>query len=540
MSAPGLDVKTKALLRWETTASNDTAEKNEINANADGENLRRTVGPFSATMLITGMVIGSGIFSTPSGILKTVGSVGMGLTIWVIGGIVSYFGVLAYLELGCMLPRSGGEKEYLDTEYRRPRALMPFIFCMSLIFLIRPGSCAADSIVVGDYILFSAQTTNEWAARGIGVAVITSICIIHSLSVRGGIAIQNVLTGVKVVTLLFICMTGIVAAAGGIPSVPKTGNFDNSFAGTSANGNAYASALFKVFFAYDGWNNANYILDELKNPIRTLKISALSGITLVTILYTVANIAYVVVVPKDDIINATTLVAAEFFHRVFGPVAGARVLPILVAISAYGSVMCMTFTAGRVIFEAAKEGYLPFADFFATVSRFETPMNAFIIHWVMTMALMLAPPPGEAYNFIIDLTGYPSWIFYGASVLGLIVLRYTAADLPRPFRSPQVFNGLFILTCAFLVILPFVPSQSSSQSDTTLPYWLYPTLGLIFIFASIGLWYWQIVVRKAMNRSPNAKQFMRKHPGVELGDMEEDVARKSVDMEAVERNRANV
>jgi len=215
------------------------------------------------------------------------------------------------------------------------------------------------------------------------------------------------------------------------------------------------------------------------------------------------------------------------------------VLPILVAISAYGSVMCMTFTGARVIFEAAKEGYLPFADFFATVSRFETPMNAFIIHWVMTMTLMLAPPPGEAYNFIIDLTGYPSWIFYGASVLGLIILRYTAADLPRPFRSPQVFNGFFLLTCAFLAILPFVPSKSS-QSDTSLPYWLYPTLALIFIFASIGLWYWQIVVRKAMNRSPNAKQFMRKHPGVELGDMEEDVARKSVDMETVERNRADV
>jgi len=349
-----------ALLRRGSTPSADVEEKSVV----DGEHLLRTMGPFSATMLITGMVIGSGIFSTPSSILSVLGSVGMSLLIWVIGGLVSYFGVLAYLELGCMLPRSGGEKEYLDVEFPRPKSLMPFMFCINMIFLIRPGSCAADSIVTGNYFLFAAQAPNPWVSRGIGILAITSICLIHSFSVRWGVMIQNTLTGVKVLTLILICITGLVAAGGGIPNAPMTNNFQNAFEGTSRNGNAYASALFNVFFAYDGWNNANYILDELKNPISTLKISALSGITLVTILYTLANIAYFIVVPSDVIISSSTVVAGEFFRRVFGGVGGQQVLPILVGISAYGSVMCMTFTGGRVIMEAAREGFLPFSSFF--------------------------------------------------------------------------------------------------------------------------------------------------------------------------------
>lgn len=482
----------KALLRRGSTPSTDVEEKSV----ADGDHLNRTMGPFSATMLITGMVIGSGIFSTPSGILQTVGSVGMSLVVWVIGGLVSYFGVLAYLELGCMIPKSGGEKEYLDVEFPRPKALMPFMFCISMVFLIRPGACAADSIAAGNYFLFASQTHDPWISRGIGICVITSICILHSLSVRWGIMIQNALTGVKVLTLILICISGLVAAAGGIPSAPLTDNFKDAFANTSQNGNAYASALFKVFFAYDGWNNANYILDELKNPISTLKISALSGITLVTILYTIANIAYFIVVPRDDIIAATTVVAGEFFRRVFGGVAGQQVLPILVGISACGSVMCMTFTGGRVIMEAAREGFLPFSDFFGAVSRFETPMNAFLIHWVMTLILMLAPPPGEAYNFIIDLTGYPSWIFYGASVVGLLVLRHYSPNLQRPFRSPYVLNIIFIFACVLLALLPFIPPLHS-QPDA-LPYWLYPTVAVVFMLISAGLWK-LMISRKAAN-----------------------------------------
>jgi amino acid transporter len=247
-----------------------------------------------------------------------------------------------------------------------------------------------------DPVFAAGVTDNPWAERGIGIVVITIICLLHSFSVPWGIRTTDLLTMIKIAVLVMISITGIIAAAGGTHA-PRTGAFTNAFEGTTADGSGYASALFKAFFAFDGWNNANYVIGELRNPVRTLKVAALSAISLVSVLYVLANIAYFAVVPKEVILDKTkgTLVAAEFFTIVFGPTAGGKALPVLVAISSFGSVCAMTFTAGRVIMEAAREGYLPFGGFFGQVSRFDTPANAFIIHWVVTMILMLAPPPGD-------------------------------------------------------------------------------------------------------------------------------------------------
>ncbi|RUS16981.1 amino acid/polyamine transporter I [Endogone sp. FLAS-F59071] len=480
------------------------------------------------------MIVGSGIFSTPSGILTTIGSPGMSLVLWVVGGIVSYFGVMAYLECCQDLEaKKVGTRnsfltytisstnhfsshfphlEYLDYEFPHPKALAPYLFCVSMIGLIRSGFCAADSVVTGTYLMYAAgihdpDLTQQWIARAIGVVVITFTCAVHAYSVRIGVAIENVLTVIKILTLLLISITGIVVLAGGV-SIPKTTNFENAFAGTSNNGNAYASALFKIFFAYDGWNNCNYVLDELKNPIRTLKISSLMGITIVSVLYILANVAYFAVVPFDVILTSNTVVAGEFFVRVFGGTAGNVVLPVLVALSALGSVMCMSFTAGRVIFEAAREGYMPFGNFFGKVSKLGTPSNAFIVHWVLTLIWMLAPPPGDAYNFILDVTSYPEWWFYGLSVVGLIYLRFRDRDIPRPFRSSTITNVLFILVALFLGIVPFVPP---TVKDTSLPYWLYPTVGLAFIAFSALLWYFQVVLYGGLEKSVNIRRWQEGH-----------------------------
>ncbi|KAI9282995.1 amino acid/polyamine transporter I, partial [Umbelopsis sp. AD052] len=440
-----------------------------------------------AMMVIAGMIIGSGIFSTPSGILISVGSIGMSLMVWVIAALASVCGVLAYIELGSMLPRSGGEKEYLDYEYRKPKALAPFLFCLSMIVLTRGGACAVDSIVVGTYILFAAGITdNPWAERGIGIVVITIVCLLHSFSVPWGIRTTDWLTMIKIIVLVMISITGIIAAAGGTHA-PPTHAFTNAFEGTLADGSGYAIALFKAFFAFDGWNNANYVIGELRNPVRTLKVAALSAISLVSVLYVLANIAYFAVVPKDVILTSKTVVAAEFFTRVYGPRAGGQALPVLVAISSFGSVCAMTFTAGRVIMEAAREGYLPFGSFFGQVSRYDTPANAFIIHWVITMILMLAPPAGDSYNFIVNLQSYPEWWFYGASVVGLLILRRTQPYAARPFKSFWITNVFFVLVSVFLVIVPFIPPK---VSDTpSIPYYVVPVVSLAFIALSACLWY---------------------------------------------------
>ncbi|CAM0142901.1 hypothetical protein VKS41_002524 [Umbelopsis sp. WA50703] len=468
--------------------------------------LQRTMGPFSAMTVIAGMIIGSGIFSTPSGILISVGSVGMSLFIWVIAAVASFCGVLAYLELGSMLPRSGGEKEYLDYEYEKPKALAPFLFCLSMIVLTRGGACAVDSVVTGTYLLYAGGIyNNPWAERGIGIVVITLICILHSVSVKWGIRTTDILTLLKIIVLVIVAITGIVAAAGGT-SAPPTHAFTNAFEGTRSDGNGYAVALFKASFAFDGWNNANYVIGELRDPIRTLRIASLSAISVVSVLYVLANVAYFAVVPKEVILNSNTVVAAEFFTRVFGQKAGGQALPVLIAISSFGSTCAMTFTAGRVIMEAAREGYLPYGQFFGRVSRFETPANAFIIHWVVTMILMLAPPAGDSYNFIVNLQSYPEWWFYGASVVGLVILRFTQPAAPRPFKSFWITNIFFILVAIFLVIAPFVPP---TISDTpSIPYYIVPVVSVAFIILSGVLWFIRVKLFHGLETSLNVQRYI--------------------------------
>ncbi|KAJ2740203.1 hypothetical protein H4S06_006173, partial [Coemansia sp. BCRC 34490] len=125
-------------------------------ATAQPEELERRLGLWSGMAIVIGTIIGSGIFSTPSLILDAVGSAGMSVVVWILGAAVSICGCIAYMELGTMLPRSGGEKEYLDTAYPRPRALLSFLFCLSSIFVCSPSALAADSVVTGTFFVYAA------------------------------------------------------------------------------------------------------------------------------------------------------------------------------------------------------------------------------------------------------------------------------------------------------------------------------------------------------------------------------------------------
>lgn len=255
--------------------------------------------------------------------------------------------------------------------------------------------------------LAGAKNVNPWIERGIGVAVNTIICLLHAWSAKWGLRINNTMSCIKIIMLIFVCLTGLIAAAGGISGVTPTNAFSNAFEGTVMSGNEYAAAMLKVLYAYSGWNNATYIMDELKNPIRSLKVSSISAISLLATLFMIANIAYFSVVPKEVFLggvngSSTNTIAGEFLVRIFGEKANI-VMPLLIALSTFGCTSSMTYSGSRVMLEAAKEGYIPFSHFFGQVSSRHTPANILILYWVMTMIYMLAPPPGDAYNFVLDL-----------------------------------------------------------------------------------------------------------------------------------------
>ena len=340
-------------------------------------------------------MVGTGIFATPSSIFALSGSVGLALFMWVAGTVIAAAGLLVYLEFGTAIPRNGGEKNYLEFVYRKPRFLATGLYTGYVILL---GWAGSNSVVFGEYILTAARVeVNRFNQRAVGIACITSAFLIHGISLKWGLRLQNFLGGIKLIILLIIIIGGFAALGGHVKLDEKPHNFTNAFSGTTGSAYGVVTALYSVIWSYIGYSNANYALAETKNPVRTLKIAGPLALGGVAILYMLANIAYFAAVPKDDIINSGRILAASFFRNVMGEKAE-RALCVFVALSAFGNVMSVIFSQGRIVQELGREGILPWSRFWASNKPFNAPFTGLFEHWVVSMVIMLAPPPGDAYN----------------------------------------------------------------------------------------------------------------------------------------------
>ncbi|KAJ2806888.1 hypothetical protein H4R20_001508 [Coemansia guatemalensis] len=375
---------------------------------------------------------------------------------------------------------------------------------MSSIAICSPSSLAADSVITGTYFLYAATGRavehSEWAQRVIGLSVVMLCALLHGFFVRLAIRVQSALTVVKLLLLLLIVVVGVCAWAKG-NGAPDAG-FRDAFHGTSVHPSAYLSALFKVMFAYSGFNALNYSIDELKNPVRNLPRAALGGLLVTTVLYVASNAAYFLVLDPETVRRSSTAVAGVFFTNTLGNVWGQRIVPVLIGLATLGNVMCGVFAASRLIFEAAREGYLPGGRVLGEISRFQSPLAALAVNCLMTALFIVTPPAGEAYAFLIDIGVYPLWLFQGVAVIGLLVMRRTHRDLPRPFKAWHIANAVTIACAAFMLVVAFVkPSEDAAGTSGSIPYWAAPLTALAFIALSCGLWYIQIVYRRGLERS---------------------------------------
>lgn len=342
-------------------------------------------------------MVGTGIFATPSAILSLSGSVGLALFIWVAGMIIAAAGMAVYLEFGTGLPKNGGEKNYLEFVYRRPKYLATGVYTGYVILL---GWAGSNSIVFGEYILNAAQVeVSRWNQRGVGLACITSAFLIHAFALKWGLRLQNLLGVIKLIIILIIVVSGW-AALGGALKIEKPHNFDNAFEGTTGSAYGVVTSLYNVIWSYIGYSNANYALSETRNPVRTLKRAAPTALITVAVLYMLVNIAYFAAVPKEEIIGSGRILAASFFRNVFGSRAE-RALSVFVALSAWGNVLSVIFSQGRLVQELGREGILPLSRFWASNKPFNAPAAGLFEHWLVSVIIMLAPPPGDAYNFVL-------------------------------------------------------------------------------------------------------------------------------------------
>jgi L-asparagine transporter-like permease len=306
----------------------------------------RNLGWGSAYILVISRVIGSGIFAMPGNIVQNVGSPGLALLLWVVGSLLAWAGFAVDLEYGCMLPRSGGAKVYLEYTYRWPRFLASTLVAVQAVLL---GFTANNCIVFAKYTIFATgQEPSDWNTKLLAMSLLTAITVVHSCFYKTGIRIQNVLGWIKVALITFMIFTGLFVTllrpSNSDMYVFRKGLWDDS----DWAWNNVSTALFKVFYSYAGLNNLNNVLNEVKNPVRTLKSVGATALLTSCFLYILVNVAYLLVVPLEEIKESRELIAALFFERVFGAGFGNVVLPLAIALSAVGNVMVVTFSLVRI------------------------------------------------------------------------------------------------------------------------------------------------------------------------------------------------
>jgi APA family basic amino acid/polyamine antiporter len=376
--------------------------------------LPRQLGMVDATAIVVGIVIGSGIFVLPNVIARNVPSYGGIVAAWVIGGVLSFFGALAYAELGAMLPATGGQYVYLREAYG---PLVAFVCGWTFMLAVLAGGSAWLAVTFSIYAGYFVQLT-PWGAKAVAVALIAALAAVNYIGVKEGAWVQRTFTGLKVAALAILVgavfVSGRTAAAGG--PAPEQGA-----------GGHFGVAMAAILMAYNGWSYVSFVAGEVRDPERNLLRSLAMGMAAVMVLYVSANLAYLKVLSIAQI-AASERVAAEVATLTMGPMGGTFVA-LAVLLSITGAINGCTMTAARIPFAQARDG-LFFGRFGEAHPRFQTPGLAIICGAIWTSILVVS----GSYDTLYSYTILAAWIFYTMSVAAVMVLRRKLPDAKRPYR----------------------------------------------------------------------------------------------------------
>ncbi|KZT67743.1 amino acid transporter [Daedalea quercina L-15889] len=419
-----------------------------------GESHPKNISLASGIALIVGLQIGSGIFSSPGVVVANTHSVGASLVVWLAAGLLGWTGASSFAELGSSIPVNGGAQAYLQYAYG---PLVAYLFAWTAISALRPGGNAVISLIFAEYMnrLFfhtakaevSPDDIPQWAIKLTAVAAVLVVSVLCVATPNMGPRTAVVFTVVKVAALLSITILGIVQLARGRASTSLT---ESLFAGSSTSPSSYALALYSGLWAFDGWDQANYVGGEMKNAEKNIPRAIHSSMIIVTLLFLLANLAYFVVLDKDTVGRSNT-VALDFGRALFGPVGGVP-FALMVAISCFGALNGSSFTASRLIYVAGREGYLP-AMFGRINQRLGTPLNAMCLQAIMTILFIII---GGGFRSLINFAVVASWAFYFLTVLGLVVLRVKEPMLERPYKTWITTPLIFCAVCLFLLCMPII------------------------------------------------------------------------------------
>lgn len=404
--------------------------------------LRRSLTLFSLTMIAVGSTIGSGIFRTPGKIALQLHLPEYVIALWVLGGLVALTGALTFAEMGSMFPGAGGLYVYLREAYGDA---VGFLYGWFILFISTSGSIAALAAVCSEHILYLFGSGRESSMElPLAVGITIFLTIVNLFGVKIGEFMANLFTGAKLLGLLLIIGAGLFFAR---PEAAAA-NAVSDFAHTPPMSlySAFAIAFVGVLWSYGGWQHASYLAGETQNPQRNVPRAMMLGAAIVTLVYVMANIAYMRLLPVEQIANSKTI-AADAMNTLFN--GGGTLMALLIALSTFGTTGIYCMTAPRIYYAMARDGIF-FKKLAEVHPKWQTPANAILIQSGWSVFLLLF---WGTFEDLIEYVTFMDWI--GLMMVGttIFVFRRKRPDAQRGYKTVlyPITPIIFITICIWFV-----------------------------------------------------------------------------------------
>jgi basic amino acid/polyamine antiporter, APA family len=435
--------------------------------------LSRDLGVSHATAVVVGTIIGSGIFLVPAEMMQAVGSARLVYLAWLAGGLLSFFGALAYAELGAMKPQAGGEYVYVRDAYG---PLAGFLYAWTWFVIAKPASIATVVMgfvrILGTFQIFSLFSANAisrplavtWGQL-VAIAAAVLISLLNYLGVKKAGEFQLVFTLLKVAIILGIVLVCFGGGAG------SWSHFRELYLGAKGGIAGFMAALVAALWAYDGWNDLNMVAGEIKRPERSIPIALIAGVATVGLLYVLVNAGVQYVLPAIAI-AAAPRPASDAVALVMGHT-GAAIVSLGMALSMLVTLNGTIMSGARVPYAMARDGYF-FRAMGNVHPRFHTPSVAIAVQAVLSIALLLL---GGNFRQLFSLAIFAEWLFYMIAGSTVFVFRIREPHALRPYRmwGYPIVPAIFVATSAFLLYYTFTENLRNSAG------------GLIVILSGIPL-----------------------------------------------------
>ncbi len=441
-----------------------------MNETLDQNEMKRELGLLDATLLVAGTMIGSGIFIVAADITRNVGSAGWLIAVWLITGLMTLIAAVSYGELSAMFPKAGGQYVYLKEAYN---PLVGFLYGWSFFAVIQTGTIAAVGVafskftaylwpqVSEDLILLTLGSVKISAAQVLAIGIIIVLTYINTKGVKGGKMIQTSFTLTKLLSLFGLIIFGFIVMK---PEI-WTSNWQNAWSmqklspdGTfesltiAAALGAVAAAMVGSIFSSDAWNNVTFIAGEVRNPKRNIGLSLFLGTLIVTIVYILANLVYLAVLPLQEIAYAEKdRVAVAASSVIFGNV-GTVIIALMIMVSTFGCNNGLILAGARVYHTMANDGL--FFKKTASLNKHAVPEFGLWLQCLVASALCLSGKYGD----LLDMISFVVVIFYVLTILGIYILRVKRPEAERPYKAfgypflPALYIIMGISFCILLII----------------------------------------------------------------------------------------